>query len=285
MAKGEIKWRRGDYIKLGRAIANYNKKIRNLEKQGKSLYLPMEYNYIEERDKIKTRKGYNQLINRLARATEENLQTFEPLQSGDLISKYEYGEIKREKANYQRQLTRQLKAIDKSLYPYPTVLEMDIERKLKELRNWEYKRDDEFRDVVGGIFYKTSSDIEYKRALNYMNNYKKTMEKYEGFANYDILKEKMDSITNPLDFYKYVGTNELLQDLQYQSDEQYTQERFNEFVEMWGVDLEEDSEIIVLEGQEDEQGFRQIQVIDNNNFNEEGEQRRQEYRQKRLNNF
>lgn len=275
MAKGEIKWRRGDYIKLGRAIANYNKKIRNLEKQGKSLYLPMEYNYIKERDEIKTRKGYNQLINRLARATEENLSTFVILPSGDLISQYEYNEIKREKANYQRQLTRQLKAIDKSLYPYPTVLEMDIERKLNELRSWEYKRGDEFKDVVGGIFYKTSSDMEYKRALNYMNNYKRTMEKYEGFANYDILKEKMDSITNPLEFYKYVGTNELLQDLQYQSDEQYTQERFNDFVTMWGLDLEDDTEIIRIDNEE----------ININNFNEEGEQRRQEYRQKRRNNF
>lgn len=275
MAKGEIKWRRGDYIKLGRAIANYNKKIRNLEKQGKSLYLPMEYNYIKERDEIKTRKGYNQLINRLARATEENLSTFVILPSGDLISQYEYSEIKREKANYQRQLTRQLKAIDKSLYPYPTVLEMDIERKLNELRSWEYKRGDEFKDVVGGIFYKTSSDMEYKRALNYMNNYKRTMEKYEGFANYDILKEKMDSITNPLEFYKYVGTNELLQDLQYQSDEQYTQERFNDFVTMWGLDLEDDTEIIRIDNEE----------ININNFNEEGEQRRQEYRQKRRNNF
>lgn len=275
MAKGEIKWRRGDYIKLGRAIANYNKKVQKLENEGKSLYLPIEYNYIEERNKIKTRKGYNQLINRLARATEENLQTFEVLQSGDLISQYEYGEIKREKANYQRQLTRQLKAIDKSLYPYPTVLEMDIESKLKELRNWEYKRGDEFRDIVGGIFYKTSSDMEYKRALNYMNNYKRTMEKYEGFANYDILKEKMNSITNPLDFYKYVGTNELLQDLQYQSDEQYTQERFNDFVSMWGLDLEDDTEIIRIDNNE----------ININNFNEEGEQRRQEYRQNRRNNF
>lgn len=273
MAKGEIKWRRGDYIKLGRAISEYNKKIRRLENEGKSLYLPMEYNYIEERDKIRTRKGYNQLINRLARATEENLSTFEILGSGDLISRYEYGEIKREKANYQRQLTRQLKSIDKSLYPYKSIMEMDIEGKLEDIRKWEYNRGDEFKDTVGGIFYKTSSDAKYRQAENYMKNYKKVMEKYSGFANYDILKKKMDSITNPLDFYKYVGTNELLQDLQYQSDEQYTQERFNDFVLMWGLELEDDAEILRINDEE----------VNINNFNEEGEQNRREYRRRRFN--
>lgn len=273
MAKGEIKWRRGDYIKLGRAISEYNKKIRRLENEGKSLYLPMEYNYIEERDKIRTRKGYNQLINRLARATEENLSTFEILGSGDLISRYEYGEIKREKANYQRQLTRQLKSIDKSLYPYKSIMEMDIEGKLEDIRKWEYNRGDEFKDTVRGIFYKTSSDAKYRQAENYMKNYKKVMEKYSGFANYDILKKKMDSITNPLDFYKYVGTNELLQDLQYQSDEQYTQERFNDFVLMWGLELEDDAEILRINDEE----------VNINNFNEEGEQNRREYRRRRFN--
>lgn len=283
MASGKIKWRRGDYIRLGRAISEFNKKIDKLEKEEKSLYLPSKYNYKKEKENIQTRKGYNEFIRKLARATEENLGILQELPSGEWLSKYEYSEIKRAKANYQRQLTRELNAIDRTLYPYRTSKEMDIEGKLERLKNWKYKKGDEFKDLVGGIFYKTSSDSKYRQALNYMNNYKKVMEKYEGFANYEILKEKMESITNPLDFYKYVGNNEILNDLQYQSDEQYTQERFNEFVAMWGLDIEEDVDILVIEGEEDNQGFRTLSIVDKNKFDEEGEKRRKTLTKQRLN--
>lgn len=282
MASGKIKWRKGDYIRLGRAISDFNKKIRKLEKEEKSLFLPQQFNYREEKEKIKTRKGYNELIRKLARATEENLGTMRVLGNGEIISQYEYGEIKRAKANYQRELRRQLASIDKTLYPYRTVEEMDIEGKIKRLENWEYSKGDNFKNIVGGIFYNTSSDAKYRQALNYMNNYKKVMKKYEGFANYEILEEKMNSITNPLDFYSYVGTNELLQDLQYQSDEQYTQEMFNQFVAMWGLDIEEDVDIVVLEGAEDEEGFREIKLIKRNEFDKVGNQRRRTLKKQKM---
>lgn len=58
----QIKWKQKDYLSLGRAVANFNKKINELNKEEKKLYLPELKNYKEIKSKILTRNELNRVI-------------------------------------------------------------------------------------------------------------------------------------------------------------------------------------------------------------------------------
>ncbi len=47
MADSQIRWKRGDYISLGKAVANFNKKINELKTEENALLLPDEISYSE----------------------------------------------------------------------------------------------------------------------------------------------------------------------------------------------------------------------------------------------
>ena len=83
-----IKWKRGDYIKLSKAVSRFNKILNDLDTQAD--YLPEEANYKTLRDHIHTRKELNRVIASLQSATPENLKSTVLMDSGVEISKYEY---------------------------------------------------------------------------------------------------------------------------------------------------------------------------------------------------
>lgn len=45
MAENQIRWKRGDYITLGRAVSQFNRKINELKSEENKLLLPKEINY------------------------------------------------------------------------------------------------------------------------------------------------------------------------------------------------------------------------------------------------
>ena len=53
MAQSQIKWKKGDYISLGKAVAEFNKKINKLQKEEDLAYLPAKIDYKEARENIK----------------------------------------------------------------------------------------------------------------------------------------------------------------------------------------------------------------------------------------
>lgn len=268
MAKsGQMRWKQGDYISLGRQVSNFNKKIKELEKEEKSLDLPEQLNYEEVKNSIRTRKGFNLVIKNLKDFQNENSEKLVVLPNGELMSNWEYNILKKEITRARKQLTRELNSIDKSLYPYQSYQEMDIKGTLKSINNWQSKTGQAFEDVIDRIKLIGNPDLRYIRAERYRENYIKTMEKYSGYANYDLLQQKMESIIDPVRFYKYIGDNDLLQDLTYQSDETYSQERFNQFVMMWGIKLKEDSQIISKD--------------ELNKFNTEGKEHQAEFKEER----
>ena len=88
-----------------------------------------------------------------------------------------------------------------------------------------------------------------RKAIIYRENYINEMKKYSHLDNYDLLVKKMNSIKNPIDFYENISDNALLADLTYQSDEYYTQEEFNRFVEDWGIQIDDKFESVSKEGE------------------------------------
>lgn len=71
MAQSRIRWTRSDYARLGRAISDFNKKIKELETEENKLYLPESRNYKLEKKDIQTRAELNRVINSLKRFSNE----------------------------------------------------------------------------------------------------------------------------------------------------------------------------------------------------------------------
>lgn len=247
MADSQINWRHGDFIRLGQAVAKFNKKINELQAEENKLYLPETISYTEAKENITTRKELNRLINSLRRFQKEGAEDLYITQSGETMTKWERRELGIQSRIAQTRLQNELKKLNEpqengfSRVQMGSIRAREIEAQIKNLKQIETKVGYEFNMLKRRIASQGASDYTMKKAIVFRNNYIKEMEKYSHFDNYDKLMKKLNSITNPISFFNFVSQNELTGDLTYQSDETYTQEAFNSFVQDFGIEIDEDS--------------------------------------------
>lgn len=243
----KIRWKQGDYIKLGKAVAEFNRKINKLNAEENKLYLPETIDYKEAKENITTRSELNRLVNSLRRFQREGAEELYTTQAGEEITKWERRELGIQSRIAQTRLQNELKALNEPLESGFSRVQMgstrvrEIEAQLKNLKQIETKSGYEFRALKSRIARSGVSDYTMKKAITYMENYLKEMEKYSHFDNYELLIRKLKSFSNPISFYNFVSKTELTADLTYQSDEFYTQEYFNRFLEDLGIEIKEDS--------------------------------------------
>lgn len=243
----KIRWKQGDFIRLGRAVADFNKKVNRLQSEENKLYLPETIDYKEAKENITTRAELNRMINSLKRFQREGAEELYTTQAGEDITKWERRELGIQSRIAQLRLTRELKALNEPTESGYSRAQMgstrvrEIEAQLRNLKQIETKSGYEFQRLRSRIARSGVSDYTMKKAIVYMENYIKQMEKYSHFDNYDKLMAKLKSFSNPISFYNFVSKTELTADLTYQSDEYYTQEYFNRFIEDLGIEIENDS--------------------------------------------
>lgn len=70
----QIRWKKGDFITLGKAVSAFNKKINELQNNENKLYLPefKDYNLIKQN--INTRKELNRQINSMKEFLKEGAE-------------------------------------------------------------------------------------------------------------------------------------------------------------------------------------------------------------------
>lgn len=247
MADSQINWRQGDFIRLGQAIAKFNKKINELQAEENKLYLPETISYTEAKENITTRRELNRLINSLRRFQREGAEDLYTTQSGEEITKWERRELGIQSRIAQTRLQNELKTLNEPLDSGFSRAQMgsmrvrEINAQIKNLKNIESAVGYEFNRLRERLSRMGTSDYTMKKAIVFRENYLKEMEKYSHFDNYEKLMKKLRSFTNPISFFNFVSQNELTGDLTYQSDETYTQEAFNSFVQDFGIEIEEDS--------------------------------------------
>ena len=105
-----IRWKKGDYIKLGQAVSRFNKIINELEVDERD-YLPELRNYKEIKEHITSRKELNRIIKSLRRANIENLLATKSFDSGEEISKWEFQELNKAKRRAFRNLEKERESI------------------------------------------------------------------------------------------------------------------------------------------------------------------------------
>ena len=209
-----IRWRKGDYIKLGQAVSRFNKIINSLEVDERE-YLPELRDYKDMKEHITSRKELNRIINSLKRANVENLLAIKTFDSGEEISKWEFSELNKAKRRALRNLNVERANIlggresigmgDERLSEIQAI-EDSFER-LNEKTGSYLKRLKSRIMSVGRSDYKLSKDIQFRK------NFYKTLEGISNFQNYDILKRELDKIKNPSKFYEYVKRSPVLMDL------------------------------------------------------------------------
>lgn len=246
-SQSKIRWKQGDFIRLGKAVSDFNKKINELQAEENKLYLPDTINYSEAKENITTRSELNRLINSLRRFKNEGAEDLYVTQAGEEITKWERRELGIQSRIAQTRLKNELKNLNKPLSEGFSRVQMgsqrarEIESQLKNLKQIENKKGYEFKRLKERIQNIGTSDYIMKKAIVYRENYVKEMEKYSHLDNYEKLVEKFESLKNPVKFYEYMSQNELTQDLTYQSDEYFTQQAFNSFLQDLGIEIDVDS--------------------------------------------
>lgn len=139
--------------------------------------------------------------------------------------------------------------------------ERQINAQLKNLEKIETKAGFDLERLKQNIMSQGRADYKMKQSINYRNNYMKEMEKYKNYDNYELLKKKMDSISNPIRFFDFMSQNELTQDLTYQSDQVLSQEEFNMYLNDLGIETED---VFVTDEMEHEYILNELDVAEYN---------------------
>ncbi len=208
-----IKWKRGDYVKLSKAVSRYNTLINTSAVNSETL--PEIQKYSELKSSITTRKELNRVVNSLKRANKENLSKTVKFDSGESLTKYEYDELKKQRSNALRSLTREK---NKILEERPSIGMGDeriseIEAIQTSLQNLENKTGKNFEKTILRIQKLGVADRRMKKALTFRENMYTALEGVSNFENYEILKKELDKIKNPQKFFEYVKQSPILMDI------------------------------------------------------------------------
>lgn len=215
MADAKINWRQGDFIKLGKAVADFNKKINRLQAEENKLYLPETINYKEAKENITTRRELNRLVNSLRRFQREGAEDLYTTQAGEEISRWERRELGIQSRIAQTRLRNELKTLNEptengfSRAQMGSMRVAEINAQIKNLKNIEGAVGFAFNKLRDRLARQGTSDYTMKKAIVYRENYLKEMEKYSHFDNYEKLMKKLRSFTNPISFFNFVSQNEL----------------------------------------------------------------------------
>lgn len=209
-----IRWKKGDYIKLGQAVSRFNKIINELDVDEKE-YLPDLMEYKDLKKHITSRKELNRIIKSLRRANIENLKETRTFDSGEEISRWEFSEINKAR----RRALRNLEVERASILENRPSIGMGDER-LSEIKAIEAsfetlneKTGSDLKRLKERIMAVGRSDYKLAKDKLFMDNFYKALEGISNFQNYEILKKELDKIKNPTKFYEFVNKSPVLMDL------------------------------------------------------------------------
>ena len=226
-----IRWTRGDYLKLSYAVREFNKKISELEGLDKNV-LPEEFKYTELRDNIYSRRELNRVIKALRRFSKPSQQKLVQTTSGEVLTKWEFSELKKAQKRATLNITDQAREIIDT----DTNVMGDSEFK-KLLRTKESiedlfnRRGSEFKRTKERTSSWGKQDYELWRAAIFKENFMNSLEEMSSYTNYKLLRDKLESIENPIQFYNYVKQSNILSDLFLYYRDKATAQTYGGFVD------------------------------------------------------
>lgn len=215
-----IKWSKQDYLNLQRATREYNKRIRLLEKYDLVDYaLPKEKVYKDMKRQIMTREQLNQTLRYLNDFKKASAIDEITLASGETISRWQLEQIQKLQpqaiAKVEEQLMKE-RQLSEERHGYKGIANEKIDRlesTLETLKAYDFKTGKELEYAIKRIEKIGSHDYEIIKAQTFRNNFMKTFEAgLSSYENYEMFKEKLESIKDPRDFYDYISQSDFLMD-------------------------------------------------------------------------
>lgn len=248
-----IKWNKNDYLQLQKAARAFNKKIKILEKYDLVDYdLPEKVVYKDLKKDILTRKQLNQTLSSLASFQKGSAIDEAKLQSGEIISRWQLGEIIKRKPIATETIKNQLAlevANEEERTSFKGLVNERIDRltqTLNTLENYDKKTGQALKYAIDRIMKVGSVDYELKKAQTFRENFMYALkEGARTFKNYSTFKKQLDSIKDPKEFYDYLKNSDTFMDLfvWYKEDEGLTYGAFASNEEAFDSALEKDFNI------------------------------------------
>lgn len=217
----QIRWKQSDYITLGRAVSDFNKKIKAIESEENKLYLPEKQNYQNLKNTIQTRKELNRVINDLKRFKQKGQEDLYVTLAGEKMTTWERETLKSQEKIAISELKKSAKVLEKPISSGYSKAQMGsieyqkILANLRSIRNLEQKQGKEFGSIKERIKKFGNYDYTYIKATIYRENWMKALKESgaENFENYDVLMRKLKRIKNPLNFFKLIQKSDIMSDI------------------------------------------------------------------------
>lgn len=254
-----IRWKQTDYLNLGREVARFNKKINELNKEEKKLYLPELKDYSYEKSRIYTRSQLNNVIRSLRAFSKEGAEDIYITEGEDTITKWEHNQNLKQIKIMERNLGKEAKELEQPMSSGYSKAEMgsltyknivNIIRDLKKLEKkskGSYKRAKERLENFGALDYNMYKATIYRENFEYALDYLKENEGYNLFV------KRLKRIKNPVNFYNFIKKSDVMSDIfiYYKPGEGLTygnfkneQDRFNKGLEELGIVDDEKKNLI-----------------------------------------
>lgn len=209
-----IKWKKGDLIKLGKVVSNFNKKIAAADKTNKENidFLPDLKKFENIKDSITTRREFNRIINSLKRINKADALDLVYTKSGEEISMWELNETRIQARIRIRQLNKEIEAFQTSKTNNQLMGSErygEIKKEIEDIKNIDLKKGYDFKKIMRSIQTKGTADWTFKMNIVFKNNYLEALKDYQNEPYYNELIKKIQDL-NPNDFYNMIKDNNLI---------------------------------------------------------------------------
>ncbi len=249
----KMRWKAGDYLKLEKAVADFNAKISRLESSENKAYLPAKITETtqEIKQQIYTKNELQRYIKTLRDFTEKGAEKLIETEGGEKLTTWEKNVITQQANIRAKQLKAQLKPYTEpnkqgvSLKQMGNTEARRIEANLKRVEDVFKLGGEKFKSALKYIKSTGTLDYELKKATVYRKNYMDVIQRqFSNLDGYAELKRAFNSHSDPLDFYKFIEKSGDINviDISYESNQTMSQEQFYEYLDILGIEYESKTE-------------------------------------------
>lgn len=241
----KIQWTKADYMTLGRAVSDFNKKIKRLESEEID-YLPEQRDYKEVKESIKTRKQLERVLASLRSFKQKGAEDLYK-KSSEPITKWEYQETQKQIKSYKAKIRYQLKKLGES----PKNLmgngeEKTLKAELQRVKSLYKRKGEQYKELKKEIEFKASYDYKYIKALYYQENFMTELKELAKQSDeFQIVYDYFNSIKDPIRLFNIGQKSQAIQDFfdWYKQPENYAgfnskEEVANYILKEYGVEAE-----------------------------------------------
>lgn len=215
--QSKIRWKKGDYISLGKAVAEFNRTKNELETEENKLYLPEDINYNEIKSSIFSRSELNRVIKSLRSFSSQNSELV--FEGENLITKWEQRENRLAQRRAIKNLKGELAELSQPLENGFSRAQMgsiearQIERSIESIENYTKKVGENYRRTVRRIRSLGTNDYNLRKAYIYQENVLNELEELKNnIPEFKEVYKYFASIKNPITFYNTMQQSNILQD-------------------------------------------------------------------------